>query len=108
MAPEELYRVEKMRWADDDKTSIIYNRHITVAGIPARAHDYQLGARSALDWVLETNRIRTDKKSGIVNDPNDWALEHNNPTYILDLIGQIATVSMRTLDIIDQLPHVDL
>ncbi len=107
-APEELYRVTKMRYANDDKTAIVYNDHIKITNIPERVHDYQLGARSALDWVLETNRIRTDKKSGITNDPNDWGLEHGNPTYIFDLVGQVVTVSMRTLDIVDGLPQLSL
>jgi predicted helicase len=107
IAPEELYRVVKMRYADDE-TTVVYNDRITISDIPARVHDYRLGARSALDWVLETNRVRTDKKSGITNDPNDWAIEYDSPTYIFDLVGRIVTVSMRTLDIVDELPHLEL
>lgn len=107
-SPESLYRVTKMRYANDEKTAIVYNEHITISNIPERVHDYRLGARSALDWVLETNRVRKDKKSGIVNDPNDWGLEHGNPKYIFDLVGQVVTVSLRTLDIIDELPPLSL
>ena len=72
------------------------------------AHDYQLGSRSAIDWILESYRIKTDKASGIVNDPNDWATEHDDPTYIIDLIGRVVTVSMKTLDIVENLPVLDL
>lgn len=104
-SPENLYQVTKMRYLDDDKTAIVYNEHITISGIPERVHDYQLGARSALDWVLETNRVRKDKKSGIVNDPNDWAIEHDKPSYIFDLVGQVVAVSIRTLDVIEELPR---
>ena len=43
------------------------------ARIPERAYDYELGSRSAIGWVMESNRVRTDKASGIRNDPNDWA-----------------------------------
>lgn len=114
------YRVQKMRYAKvpapgdpdarkiDDKTTIIYNTAITIAAIPQRAHDYRLGARSALDWVIESNQVKTDKDSGIVNDPNDWATESGEPRYILDLISRVVTVSMRTLDIIDALPRLSL
>jgi len=42
-----------------------------------------------------------------VNDPNSWADEHNDPTYILDLIGRVVTVSMGTLDIIESLPPLN-
>lgn len=119
-AASAAFRVEKMRYPKvpdpgtpggrkiDDKTTIIYNPAITVAAIPLRAHDYRLGARSALDWVMESNQVKIDKASGIVNDPNDWATEHDDPRYILDLIGRVVTVSMRTLDIIDNLPKLNL
>ena len=88
----------------DDKTTIIYNPQITISAIPEQAHNYKLGARSALDWVVESYQVKTHKQSGIVNDPNNWAIEHDNPTYILDLIGRVVTVSMRTLEVVGDLP----
>lgn len=112
------WRVEKMRYPKitdpktrkkvDDKSTVIVNSRITVAGIPERAHEYQLGSRSAIDWVLNQYRVKTHKKSGITNDPNDWALEHDQPSYIFDLLCSVVTVSMRTLDIVDALPELDL
>lgn len=54
--------------------------------------------------AVEAWRVRTDKASGIVNDPNDWAIEHDDPTYILDLVGRVVTMSIRTLDIVGALP----
>ena len=67
-----------------------------------------LGYRSAIDWVLDRHRVKTESKSQITNDPNDWATEHDQPTYIYDLLRSVVTVSMRTLDIIDDLPELDL
>lgn len=52
-----------------------------------------------------TKRARA---SGITNDPNDWATEHDKPSYIYDLLCSIVTVSMRTLDIVEGLPELDL
>jgi len=92
----------------DDLTRIIYNDWITIESIPERAYAYELGSRSAIAWVIESNRVKTDKASGIRNDPNDWAIEHDDPTYILDLVGRVVTVSMRTLDIVEALPPLDL
>lgn len=92
----------------DDPSRIIYNDWITIGNIPERAYGYELGSRSAIAWVIESNRVKTDTASGIVNDPNDWAIEHDDPTYILDLVGRVVTVSMRTLDIVDGLPRLDL
>lgn len=92
----------------EDRTRIIYNEWITIENIPERAYEYELGSRSAIAWVIESNRVKTDKASGIVNDPNDWATEHDDPTYILDLVARVVTVSMRTLDIVESLPSLDL
>jgi predicted helicase len=102
------YTVAKMKYAGKagswDKTQIIYNGCITLKGIPAETHEYMLGARSALDWVLERYQVKTDKASGIVNDPNEWSREHQQPRYIIDLIGRIVTVSLETDRIVGDLP----
>lgn len=105
-------RVEKMRYSRQgriaDKTAIIYNSGITISGIPEEAHEYMLGSRSALDWIVERYQVKTDKASGIVNDPNDWADEHDNPRYILDLIARVTTVSVETVRIVKGLPPLDI
>lgn len=87
-----------------DHTQLIFNPHLTLSGIPERAHDYKLGTRSGIDWLIDRYYIKTDKASGIVNDPNAWADEHDQPRYILDLIGRVVTLSLKTLDIIESLP----
>jgi len=105
--PYQWYRVEKMRYhgkGAKDKTEITYNAHIAISGIPGEAQEYLLGSRSGLDWILERYQVTTDKASGIVNDPNDWAREVGNPRYILDLIQRVTTVSVRTMQIVQGLP----
>ena len=92
------------RARDKDLTTIVYNDGITLTDIPAKAHEYRLGSRSALDWLIDRYQVKTDKASGIVNDPNDWADEHDDPRYILDLVKRITTVSVRTVDIVASLP----
>ncbi|MDT0120851.1 type ISP restriction/modification enzyme [Kocuria sp. PD6] len=78
-----FYRVTTMRWGGTgrsrDRSVIVYNGNVTLSGIPGAAHEYMLGSRSGLEWLLDRYRVKTDKASGIVNDPNDWALEHENP-----------------------------
>lgn len=111
-APNASYRVEKMRYAKTgrvaDKSTIIYNSGITVSGIPVEAHEYMLGSRSAIDWIIERYQVKTDKASGIVNDPNDWAEEQGNPRYILDLLARIVTVSVETVKIVKSLPPLEI
>jgi predicted helicase len=104
--------VTKMRYGGKrpnlDKTTIIYNDDVTISGIPLEAHEYMLGSRSALDWILERYQVTVDKASHIKNDPNDWGLEHGNPRYILDLIGSIVTVSTETVRIVKELPGLEI
>lgn len=62
-----------------------------------------LGSRTAIEWIMDRYQVKTDKKSGITNDPNDWAEEVGDPRYILDLLGRIVRVSIETMGIVDGL-----
>ncbi|MDX1882710.1 DEAD/DEAH box helicase [Mycolicibacterium sp. 120270] len=109
----ETWRVTKMRWAKkkdpqtgksiDDVTSLIYNPNVTIASIPEVADRYVIGSRSALSWIIDRYMVKTDKASGIVNDPNDWCDEHENPRYVADLIAKVTTVAVETMKIVDEL-----
>ena len=102
------YTVVKMKFPDKkDKSVIQYNSHITIRNIPLAAYDYVVNGRSAIEWVMESYRVKTDKASGIVNDPNDWCKEHEDPQYILRLLLSVITVSVKTREIVKQLPHLD-
>ena len=95
------WRVEKMKLSKD-KTQLVYNDFLTLEGIPAKAFDYRLGNRSALEWVIDQYRIKTDKRSGIVNDPN----RTDDPRYIVKLIGRVIAVSLETVEIVEKLPDL--
>ncbi|ATG53134.1 damage-inducible protein [Brachybacterium vulturis] len=106
---EDYYRVQKMRFpsgntAADAPDSLILNGRITVKGIPETAYRYQLGSLSAIEWIKRQHEVTTDKASGIVNDPNQWSIEHGNPRYILDLLEKVVTISVRTIEIVEALP----
>ena len=95
------WRVEKMRLSKD-KTQLRYNDFLALDGIPAEAFNYRLGNRSALEWVIDQYRVKTDKRSGIVNDPN----REDDPQYILRLIGKVIGVSLETVKIVEGLPEL--
>jgi predicted helicase len=95
------YRVTKMKLSKD-KTTLIYNQFLTLSGIPKETYDYRLGNRSALEWVIDQYQVSTDKRSGITNDPN----RADDPQYIMRLIGQVITVSLETIKIINTLPEL--
>lgn len=102
------YEVTKMKFlAKDRKDTIIYNDYIKIENIPAKAYEYLVNGKSAIEWILERYQIKTDKDSGITNNPNDWGKEHGNPRYILDLLLSIVNVSVQTVDIVNSLPKLD-
>ena len=107
----ERYRVQKMRWGgttrNPDRSAIVYNDWITLAGIPDEAHEYVVGPRSALEWLIDRYRVTQDRNSGIVNDPNDWGREIGDSRYILDLVKRIVTVSVETVKIVKSLPPLE-
>ena len=97
------WRVEKMRLSTD-KTQLRYNNFLTLDGIPEAAFGYRLGNRSALEWVIDQYRVKTEKRSGIVNDPN----RGDDPQYIVRLIGKVISVSLETVEIVEGLPELGI
>jgi len=102
------YVVTKMKFSrKGDKSSIDYNDRITISNIPLKAYEYIVNGKSAIEWIMERYAITTDKKSGIVNDPNDWCKEVNDEKYIFNLLLRIINVSIQTVDIVNSLPKLD-
>jgi predicted helicase len=97
------WRVEKMSLTKD-KTQLKYNDFLTLSGIPPEVYEYRLGNRSALEWVIDQYRVSTDKRSGIVNDPN----REDDPEYIVRLLGQVVTVSLETVRLVRELSALPL
>lgn len=109
----ETWRVDKMSWAkvDDprsggrveDFSTIKYSPALKISGIPVEAERYRLGPRSALSWIIDQYRVKVDRNSGIVSDPNELCDYLGNPRYIVDLIGKVATVAVETMRIVDSI-----
>ena len=97
------WRVVQMRFSTD-KTQIKYNDFLTLDGIPAEVFQYRLGNRSALEWVVDQYRVKTDRRSGIVNDPN----RADDETYIVDLIRKVISVSLETVGIVEKLSGLNI
>lgn len=83
-------------------TSVLHvSENMVLRNIPARAYDYIVNGKSAIGWLMDRYQVKTDKASGIVNDPNEYS---EDPRYIVELVERVVTVSMETLDIVDSLP----
>ena len=109
--PENQLVVSKMSFASKEKKDTIkYNSFLTISNIPLKAYKYEIDGISAIEWIIDRYQIKIDKKkngSGIKSDPNDWAKEHENSQYILDLLLSVITVSVKTVEIVDGLPKVE-
>ncbi|WP_039762020.1 type ISP restriction/modification enzyme, partial [Bartonella queenslandensis] len=77
--PEKFYYVTEMKFAkagkEKDKSTVFYNGNITMTDIPLEAYEYIVNGKPALEWVMGRQCVKTDKKSGIVNDANRYAVE---------------------------------
>ncbi|WP_208439049.1 type ISP restriction/modification enzyme, partial [Bartonella vinsonii] len=111
--PEKFYYVTEMKFAgnskEKDKTTVFYNNNITITDIPLEAYEYIVNGKPALEWVMGRQCVKTDKKSGIVNDANCYAVETiGNPAYPLELFQRVITVSLETMKIVKNLPNLEL
>ena len=96
-----------MRFAgkrDADRSVLIVNDHVRLAGIPEEAHSYVVNGRTPLEWFIDRYRITTDKKSGIVNNANDW---FGHPEELICAIRRIVHLGVETARIVDGLPEVN-
>jgi predicted helicase len=101
------YRVEKMKLItpkDEGDLSVQINSFLTLTGIPRQVLGYQLGNRSALEWVIDQYQVTTDKRSGITNDPN----RPTDEQYIVRLVGQVVAVSLQTIQTVEMIGAVEL
>ena len=101
--PEQFRVGERaMRYVDDEKTVLIVNNYIRLAGIPSAAHQYQVNGRTPLEWFIDRYKIVQDGKSGIVNDPNAW---FDDPQDLIAATRRIVAVSVETVRIVENLPE---
>jgi predicted helicase len=103
--------VDKMKFGktgkEVDKSKIQYNSHVTLTGIPLEAYDYVVSGKSAIEWIMDRYQLTRDKDSDIQNNPNDWAKEHDDPKYIINLLKSVITVSVETMKIVNGLPPLN-
>ncbi|WP_019223474.1 type ISP restriction/modification enzyme, partial [Bartonella rattaustraliani] len=111
--PEKFYYVTEMKFAksgkEKDKSTVIYNSNIIMTDIPLETYEYIVNGKPALEWVMGRQCVKTDKKSGIVNDANCYAVETiGNPAYPLELFQRVITVSLETMKIVRNLPALEI
>ena len=103
----EHYAVSKMSFPKKGEKKHDYlQRYLRIDDIPTRVYQYVVNGKSAVEWIMERYAVTIDKKSLIKNDPNLWSKEHKKPRYILNLLLSVMSVSLQTVDIVEQLPRL--
>ena len=88
--------------ADKPNGTITLDEITTLAGIPARAWEYRLGTRSALEWVLDQYKERKPRDPTIREKFNNYRFS-NHKERVIDLLQRVCTVSVETVRIVNQL-----
>jgi len=105
-SPYDYYAVKKLRWGRD-RSSIVYNEHIRVDHIPQDVGEYVVNGRNPLEWLLDRYKDATDNASLIRNNANDWAREHRQPRYIIDLLLSLCALAQQTQTLVSKLPQLE-
>jgi predicted helicase len=104
--------VQKIRFGKsagkEDKSRLILASGVELSGVPLEAYEYKIGSRSPIDWVMERFAVKTDKDSGLLVNPNDWGLEHDDPDYILKLVKRVVFVCVESQSLISSIPSLAL
>jgi predicted helicase len=92
------WRIEKVELTPN-KTAMVENEILTLAGIPQESFLYRQGNHSALEWVIDQYQVTKDERSGIESDPNNL----DDEKYIVRLVKQVVTASVETVKLVNEL-----
>ncbi len=84
--------------ADKDLNIIVIDNKTTLTGIPVRAWFYDLGKRSALEWVLDQYKERKPRDPTIRERFNNYRFADHKEK-VIDLLRRVCTVSYKTVEI---------
>ena len=90
--------------ADKSGGTITLDERTTLAGIPERAWEYQLGSRSALEWVLDEYKER-EPRDPIIRERFNTYRFSNHKERVIDLLRRVCTVSVATMQVVDGIAH---
>ena len=86
--------------ADRGAGSIVIDSETRLSRIPADAWRYQLGNRSALEWVLDQYKEKKPKDPTI-REKFDTYRFADYKEHVIDLLARVTTVSVETMRIVD-------
>ena len=92
--------------ADREKGTIILDDKTTLIGVPPQAWEYQLGSRSALEWVLDQYKERKPRDPTIAERFNTYRFADYKEK-VIDLLMRVCTVSVKTVEIVNRMSAID-
>ena len=92
--------------ADKAAGAILLDDKTTLRGIPPEAWEYQLGSRSALEWVLDQYKERKPKDPTIAEKFNTYRFSDHKEK-VIDLVRRVCTVSVTTMEVVDGMTHLE-
>ena len=87
---------------DKARGRIILDDKTTLTGVPPEAWHYQLGNRSALEWVLDQYKEKKPRDATIAEKFNTYRFADYKER-VIDLLQRVCTVSVRTMEIVDDM-----
>ena len=90
--------------ADKERGLIVLDNKTTLSGVPEIAWEYRLGSRSAIEWVLDQYKEGKPKDPTIAAKFNTYRFADYKDR-VIDLLGRVCTVSVRTMELIDSMPN---
>ena len=111
--PYPLQRIDKSEDAkrvflrpDKELGGIALDDKTTLTGVPPDAWRYRLGSRSALEWVLDQYKERKPKDPTIAERFNTYRFADHKER-VIDLLQRVCAVSVRTMNIVDQMARLN-
>ena len=92
--------------ADKEKGLIFLDENTTLAGVPPEAWRYELGSRSALEWVLDQYKEKKPRDPTIREKFNTYRFADHKER-VIDLLKRVCTVSVKTMDVVDDMAYWD-
>jgi predicted helicase len=89
-------------WEGKNGGRIVVDSETTLSGIPPEAWDYQLGNRSALEWILDQYKEKKPKDPTICEKFNTYRFADYKEK-VIDLLMRVTTVSVRTVAMSDRM-----
>ena len=90
--------------ADKERGTITLDERTTLSGVPAKAWEYRLGSRSALEWVLDQYKKRKPRDPTIREKFNTYRFSDHKEE-VIDLLRRVCTVSVATMEVVDGMVH---